>query len=225
MDALAHRPMLTKSVTCFVGKGHFFLSLSLSSPRRALHFFLFFLTSFSQPLPLFRFPPPLPIGGVLGDLLAQQTTGLPFDVARNLRLATFGLVFGGPAGHLWHRALDATFVAGRGSGSGASQPRVVLSKLACDQLLFAPVATALLFVFLKITEGGTLVEALAFCAENWWRTLKVKDFIFSFFLSPGRKVFRREQELKNALFHLSPSILFRRKKKNRPTGCCGLQPT
>lgn len=128
MDALAQRPMLTKSVTCFVG-------------------------------------------GVLGDLLAQQTTGLPFDAARNLRLATFGLVFGGPAGHLWHRALDARFVAPAVRGS-ASQFRVVFSKLACDQLLFAPLATALLFVFLKVTEGGTPVEAAAFCAENWWRTLK-----------------------------------------------------
>lgn len=57
---------------------------------------------------------------------------------------------------------------------------MVLSKLACDQLLFAPVATALLFVFLKITEGGTPVEAAAFCAENWWRTLKVSFFFFSF---------------------------------------------
>ena len=204
MDALSQRPMLTKSVTCFVGECFsFFLCCSIDGGRRrrrvnertrcALPFSLTFLlslrlslslsVSLSLSLSLSQKP-----GGVLGDLLAQQTTGLPFDAARNLRLATFGLVFGGPAGHLWHRALDACFVAGgsaagggaKGRGGGfaalsASQPRVVLSKLACDQLLFAPVATALLFVFLKITEGGTPAEAAAFCAENWWRTLKVRE--------------------------------------------------
>ena len=123
----------------------------------------------------------------MGDLLAQQTTGLPFDVARNLRLATFGLVFGGPAGHLWHRALDSVFAVadgGRGRAVGKTNARAVLSKLACDQLLFAPLATALLFVFLKVAEGNP-AEAVAFCAENWWRTLKVRRrgfFFFSFFL-------------------------------------------
>ena len=195
MDALAQRPMLTKSVTCFVGElrggGVFFLSFFDGQRKEARPFFV--LTSFSISL----LPDSLSLsllpstGGVLGDLLAQQTTGLPFDAARNLRLATFGLVFGGPAGHLWHRALDARFVAPAVRGS-ASQFRVVFSKLACDQLLFAPLATALLFVFLKVTEGGTPVEAAAFCAENWWRTLKVEKFfslgfffwvggVFSFF--------------------------------------------
>jgi len=47
-------------------------------------------------------------------------------------------------------------------------------------------ATALLFVFLKVTEGGTPVEAAAFCAENWWRTLKVEKFFsLGFFLGGG----------------------------------------
>ena len=156
---------------------------------------------------------------------------MPFDAARNLRLATFGLVFGGPAGHFWHRTLDSYFGGsvtggrgGRGRGafsSSSSQPRVVLSKLACDQLLFAPVATALLFVFLKITEGGTPAEAMAFCAENWWRTLKVrkKFFLFRFFF---RFFFRRGKKL-TLFFSLFSSTT--QKNKNRPTGCCGPRPT
>ena len=208
----------------------------------------FLLRSHLSFSPLFLSPTKTP-GGVLGDLLAQQTTGLPFDAARNLRLATFGLVFGGPAGHLWHRALDARFVAGGGASGGAargfssspsspssssSQPRVVLSKLACDQLLFAPVATALLFVFLKITEGGTPAEAAAFCAENWWRTLKVKREVFFsffqvFFLSLFR-TFDEEEKTHSFPFPLSPSLetCFFAKTKNkifRPTGCCGPRPT
>lgn len=105
-------------------------------------------------------------GGVLGDALAQTTTGLPFDAARNLRLASFGLVFGGPAGHVWHRFLDA-----RCFPAAPHSATAVASKLVLDQLLFAPVATALLFAFLKIAEG-TPDQAMAFVAANWWRTLK-----------------------------------------------------
>jgi len=52
-------------------------------------------------------------------------------------------------------------------------------------------ATALLFVFLKVTEGGTPVEAAAFCAENWWRTLKVEKFFsLGFFFGWGVFFFR-----------------------------------
>jgi Mpv17 / PMP22 family len=50
-------------------------------------------------------------------------------------------------------------------------PAAVLSKLAVDQLLFAPFATALLFAFLKVAEGVP-EAAFSFVAENWWRTLK-----------------------------------------------------
>lgn len=111
-------------------------------------------------------PRPLASGGILGDALAQTTTGLPFDVARNLRLAAFGLVFGGPAGHAWHRALDARILPRAPTSLAA-----VAAKLAADQLLFAPVATALLFAFLKVAEGDP-AAALPFVAANWWRTLK-----------------------------------------------------
>jgi hypothetical protein len=94
---------------------------------------------------------------------------------------------------------------------------MVLSKLACDQLLFAPVATALLFVFLKITEGGTPVEAAAFCAENWWRTLKVSFFFFVFgFFFFSLSLFSKRHS------HFSLSRLF---FSFRPTGCCGPRPT
>lgn len=105
------------------------------------------------------------------------------QIKKLFRLASFGLLFGGPAGHAWHRALDSVVVfkgpAGRSSSppssasssSSLSNPRVVLTKLAADQLLFAPLATALLFIFLKVAEGNP-GEAAAFCADNWWRTLK-----------------------------------------------------
>ena len=121
----------------------------------------------THPLPRSLLSPPPPfLGGVLGDALAQTTTGLPFDAARNLRLAAFGLVFGGPAGHYWHRALDARVLP-----ASPRSPAAVAGKLALDQLLFAPVATALLFAFLKVAEG-TPDLALAFVRENWWRTLQ-----------------------------------------------------
>ena len=63
-------------------------------------------------------------------------------------------------------------------------------------------ATALLFVFLKVTEGGTPVEAAAFCAENWWRTLKVEKFFsLGFFLGGGVFYFFAPLEVESKKTH------------------------
>ncbi len=35
---------------------------------------------------------------MLGDGLAQMAIGEPFDVARNMRMASYGLLIGGPSG-------------------------------------------------------------------------------------------------------------------------------
>jgi protein Mpv17 len=86
-------------------------------------------------------------GGVLGDALAQAAGGAPFSLARNLRLASFGLLWGGPAGHVLHRTLDSKVRLG-------SPGATVAAKLAIDQLFFAPLSTALLFIFLKCAEGA-----------------------------------------------------------------------
>jgi hypothetical protein len=47
------------------------------------------------------------VGGLLGDALAQAAGGAPYSLARGLRLAGFGLAWGGPAGHFLHRFLEA----------------------------------------------------------------------------------------------------------------------
>ena len=85
---------------------------------------------------------------MLGDGLAQLALGEPFDVARNMRMASYGLLIGGPSGHMWHKFLDATVMP-----HAPKSTRAVLSKLAADQLAFAPLANVALFAFIECTKG------------------------------------------------------------------------
>ena len=87
-------------------------------------------------------------GGMLGDGLAQLASGEPFDVARNMRMASYGLLIGGPSGHMWHKFLDATVLP-----HAPKSTRAVLSKLAADQLAFAPLANVALFAFIECSKG------------------------------------------------------------------------
>jgi hypothetical protein len=87
-------------------------------------------------------------GSVLGDALAQYATDLPFDAARNLRLSMYGLLVGGPSGHYWHAFLDSRIMPKRPQSLGA-----VFGKLAADQLVFAPISTAIFLAYLKAAEG------------------------------------------------------------------------
>ena len=87
-------------------------------------------------------------GGMLGDGLAQLASGEPFDVARNMRMASYGLLIGGPSGHMWHKFLDATVMP-----HAPKSTRAVLGKLAADQLAFAPLANVALFAFIECSKG------------------------------------------------------------------------
>jgi hypothetical protein len=87
-------------------------------------------------------------GSVLGDLIAQYAADLPFDVSRNLRLSVYGLLVGGPSGHFWHMFLDSKIMPKRPQSLAA-----VFTKLAADQLLFAPISTAIFLAYLKTAEG------------------------------------------------------------------------
>jgi len=87
-------------------------------------------------------------GGMLGDGLAQVASGEPFDIARNMRMASYGLLIGGPSGHAWHKFLDATVLP-----LAPKSTRAVLSKLAADQLLFAPLANVAFFAFIECAKG------------------------------------------------------------------------
>ena len=74
------------------------------------------------------------VGAMVGDLLAQLVTpplggGLAFDAARNLQLASFGLLIGGTSAHYWH-----TWLERRIWPAAPRAPRAVLTKLALDQV-------------------------------------------------------------------------------------------
>ncbi|KAK9827625.1 hypothetical protein WJX81_000286 [Elliptochloris bilobata] len=106
------------------------------------------------------------VGGMLGDGLAQIVSGEPFDLARNMRMASYGLLIGGPSGHVWHRFLDAAVLP-----HAPKSTRAVLAKLAADQLAFAPLANLALFAFIECAKG-TPQHTLFVVQEKLWPTLQ-----------------------------------------------------
>ena len=80
------------------------------------------------------------VGFIIGDILAQQISGTPFNPLRCLRLGAYGLFLDGPIGHQWYRLLDATVFPKDPQGTKA-----VLTKTALDQLVWAPVMTCIFF--------------------------------------------------------------------------------
>ena len=80
------------------------------------------------------------VGFIIGDILAQQISGTPFNPVRCLRLGAYGLFLDGPIGHQWYRLLDATVFPKDPQGTKA-----VLTKTALDQLVWAPVMTCVFF--------------------------------------------------------------------------------
>ena len=68
----------------------------------------------------------------VGDVIQQKifgTVGSPYDYARTSRMCILGLCVG-PLNHFWYLQLDRLVV-----GKGMT---VVLKKIVCDQLMFAP---------------------------------------------------------------------------------------
>lgn len=100
----------------------------------------------------------------LSDVCAQLLSSFTsMNTSRLLRFALYGLCMTGPMGHFWFLALDRIVTA--------SGPAAVLKKVLLDQLLFAPVATALFFATMKFADGKSLKDISAFLKNNLPTTL------------------------------------------------------
>lgn len=107
------------------------------------------------------------IGFFIGDLVAQKFLGdadAPINWARVARMASFGFLLHGPTGHYFYSMLDR-FIIG-------TSPIKVASKVVIDQLLWAPVFTALFFSYLGFTEGKSLDEVIDKIQRDTWIAVK-----------------------------------------------------
>jgi hypothetical protein len=92
------------------------------------------------------------IAALAGDALAQHIsnrdkTQWEYDWARTVRLAAFNAGMG-VFGHEYYRVLD-----GRVMPHASKSPRAIATKLFIDQLVFAPICTAVFYSFKCLTEG------------------------------------------------------------------------
>lgn len=103
----------------------------------------------------------------LGDAICQHLVPAPggFDIARTVRFASWAVLIT-PLQHLWFTALQRRFPS-------------ALTRVAFDQLVFAPPATA---AFLMYMGGGALVKERAWATlhANWlvWPAVQAINFAF-----------------------------------------------
>lgn len=103
------------------------------------------------------------IGFLLGDLLAQKflgEKGAAVDLARLARMASFGFLIHGPTGHYFYSALDRLIVG--------TSPIKVASKVAIDQVLWAPIFTAIFFSYLGFAERKPVEDIVAKVKNDTW---------------------------------------------------------
>lgn len=115
---------------------------------------------------------------LIGDVSAQVASSrarrleerlATIDAGRTLRMALFGLVWSGPAGHHFYKWLDKVLMPGNPTALAA-----VVGKVAVDQLIYSPVSTALFFTWLNLTSATPenipvdLSEKLAPSVKTSW---------------------------------------------------------
>ncbi|DBA87095.1 TPA: hypothetical protein ACH3X2_005269 [Trebouxia sp. C0005] len=88
-------------------------------------------------------------GFLLGDAVAQLVVGNPYNYLRTARMVIFGILMDGPIGHLWY-----TFLDGKVYPEDPKSNKAVISKMLCDQLLWAPFFSCVFFAVIKTLEVG-----------------------------------------------------------------------
>lgn len=106
------------------------------------------------------------IGFFLGDIIAQKFISEKPDInwARAARMASFGFLIHGPTGHYFYSFLDR-FIVGK-------TPLKVASKVAFDQIIWAPVFTAIFFAYLGFAEGKSLDQVTTKIKNDTWTGVK-----------------------------------------------------
>ncbi len=92
-------------------------------------------------------------GFTAGDALAQkfvEPADAPYDYKRTAKLATFGFLFHGPAGHHFYRFLDSKLAG--------TAPKTVVTKVFIDQTMWNPVFSLCYFGYLNVAEGKSMSD-------------------------------------------------------------------
>jgi hypothetical protein len=84
------------------------------------------------------------VGG-LGDVLAQSAFSERYEPRRTLAMAGTGLIFSGPIMHFWFTGLNRWFAG--------TQAKMIATRLALDQFVFAPIFTPLSVGVIMSLEG------------------------------------------------------------------------
>jgi protein Mpv17 len=99
----------------------------------------------------------------IGDFLAQKLDKKPFDLKRDAVLTTYASAMT-PIVHYWYNFVEKSFPGG--------SMRNAFKKVACDQLLFAPIGMGLFLTVTTLMEGKSFEEAKQKLKKDYVRGMK-----------------------------------------------------
>ena len=101
---------------------------------------------------------------VLAQLLTRCGPGAALDLRKALKMAAFGLLWGGPSIHYWQRFMEEVAFRGARPGFGT-----VLVKTVLDQATYGPVQNLAFMSFITLAvEGKSLAALRRLVHENFW---------------------------------------------------------
>eukprot|EP00741_Cyanophora_paradoxa_P008994 tig00001424_g8707.t1 len=108
------------------------------------------------------------VGFFLGDVIAQSPdmmNGKAYDPARTAKLMAFGATIHGPVGHYWYGLVDKLIFPKTPTATIA-----VATKVAFDQVFWAPIFTSIFFGFME-TINGRADNVIPTIEQKLWPTL------------------------------------------------------
>lgn len=90
------------------------------------------------------------VGLIISDCIAQasDSSGAAYDLLRTARMATFGILWHGAAGHFWYKLLDQVILPNKPKSAWT-----IVCKTVADQAIWSPVNTVIFYASLAAMEG------------------------------------------------------------------------
>lgn len=119
----------------------------------------------------------------IGDAIAQLGfEPKPFDFKRNARSVIYGSVIFAFIGDKWYKLLSRVKFPGPQSGNArVNKLADTITRVAVDQLIWAPIGIPLYFTCMSFMEGKNLADTKVKLQEHWWDTLRTNWIVWPTF--------------------------------------------
>lgn len=116
------------------------------------------------------------IGDVIAQLGFPEKKDQKYDIVRTARGVVYGSLIFSLIGDKWYKFLNEKIKLRPGEHWANTVARV-----ACDQLIFAPVGIPMYYTVMGFLEGKSMLQVKKKVEDNWWSTLVTNWYVWPAF--------------------------------------------